>query len=99
MTSDSRIHVVAVAEEFGAVLSGRAAGAMLRQQVEGLAREELSVVLDFAGVEIATPGFADELFGKLSRGLVEQGSVQFAHLDDDLRVLHDLVVARRAGPG
>src|SRR4051794_10998833 len=94
MTTRPAARVIAVADLLGAVLSGRSSGALFREQIEELARQHVEVVVDFKGVEVVTPGFADELFAKMPSTLVETGQVQFSHLDDDLRVLHDLVVLR-----
>jgi uncharacterized protein DUF4325 len=84
-----------VADVAGLVLSGRTSGALLREQIEGLAQQHSQVIVDFAGVEIVTPGFADEVFAKMTPSLVETGQVRFAHLDADLSVLRDLVVRQR----
>ncbi len=84
-----------VVDTAGAVLSGRTAGALFRERVEQLASQHPVVVVDFTGVEIATPGFADELFARMSARLVDAGRVRFAHLDPDLNVLRELVIAQR----
>ncbi len=94
MTPRPADRLIAVADLLGPVLSGRSSGALLREQIEELARQQVEVVVDFTGVEVATPGFADELFAKMPSTLVETGQVRFSHLDDDLRILHDLVVLR-----
>ena len=86
---------IAVAKQFGTVLSGRSAGADLRAQIEELAKQGVVVVVDFSNVELATPGFADELFGKIDASLIDARRVQFAHLDGDLQVLRDLVLIQR----
>lgn len=90
--------MITVVDVVGPVLSGRSSGALLREQIEELARQQFRVVVDFDGVEVATPGFADELFAKMAPLLVETGRVRFARLDDDLSVLRDLVVLQRQGP-
>ena len=94
MTPRPEARLIAVADLLGPVLSGRSSGALLREQIEELARQQVEVVVDFTGVDVATPGFADELFGKMPSTLVETGQVQFLHLDDDLCILRDLVVLR-----
>lgn len=95
MTNKSKVRVITVTDVVGPVLSGRSTGALLREQIEDLARQQFQVVVDFEGVEVTTPGFADELFAKMAPLLVETGRVTFAHLDDDLSVLRDLVVLQR----
>lgn len=87
--------VVVVADTAGVVLSGRTEGAVLREQIEELAKHHPVVIVDFAGVEIATPGFADEFFAKMKPALVDTGNVRFAHLDPEISVLRHLVVVQR----
>jgi hypothetical protein len=41
------------------------------------------------------PSFADELFAKLPRELVESGRIRFEHLDEDLTALARFVVRGR----
>ncbi len=95
MTRRACARVIAVADQLGPILSGRSAGALLREQIEELARQQVEVVVDFSGVELATPGFADELFAKIDSSLVDTGQVQFTHLDAELSVLRDFVVVQR----
>lgn len=94
--TDGASHVIGIVEDIGPVLSGRSAGASLRERVESLAADNCHVVVDFRGVEVATPGFADEIFGKIARALVESGQVSFSNLDEHLRALQDFVTAGRA---
>jgi hypothetical protein len=84
-----------VADEAGLVLSGRTLGALLREQIEELAKQHSEVIVDFAGIEVVTPGFADELFAKMTPSLVDTGRIRFAHLHGDVSVLRDLVVIQR----
>jgi hypothetical protein len=83
------------ADDLGPVLTSRSLAEALRQRVEAAAvREE--VVIDFAGVEAVSPSFADEIFAKLPRELVESGRVRFENMDEDLQSLAEFVVASRA---
>ena len=52
-------------QEVGKVLGSRASGEQIRRQVEAWLQQGERVVLDFEGVEMATPSFTDELVGKL----------------------------------
>ena len=95
MTGRPAKRVISVVNLLGPILSGRTAGELLRRQIEELARQQPTVIVDFIGVELATPGFADEFFAKMPPSLIETGRVQFAHVDDDLGVLRDLVLIQR----
>ncbi|MDW5595933.1 STAS-like domain-containing protein [Conexibacter stalactiti] len=69
------------AQQLGSVLVGRDDAAALRKDVRRRAARGESVVLDFAGVDVLAPSFADELLGKLPRELLTTGSVRVEHLD------------------
>ncbi len=53
--------------ETGKILGSRATGEQVRSQVEVWLQAGERVILDFEGVEMATPSFVDELVGKLFR--------------------------------
>jgi STAS-like domain of unknown function (DUF4325) len=74
------------ADDLGAVLSGRFEAEELRGRIESAAREH-EVIVSFKGVEAMSPSFADELFAKFPRDLLESGQVRFRDLDQDLKVL------------
>ncbi len=53
--------------ETGNILGSRVTGECVRSQVDIWLRAGEQVILDFEGVEMATPSFVDELVGKLFR--------------------------------
>jgi hypothetical protein len=88
--------VLRPADELGPVLSGRFAAETLREQIEASVATGEQIVIDFAGVEAISPSFADELFAKLPRRLIESNQIQFENLDEDLLALARFVIAGRA---
>ena len=82
------------ADEFGAVLAGRTLAARMREQVEAAAVES-DVVIDFAGIEMMSPSFADELIAKLPRDLLGAGRIRIEHLSDEIASLARFVIAGR----
>lgn len=53
--------------EYGASIGTRDVGALIRDKVEQALAANHRISFDFAGVQIISSGFADELFGKLYR--------------------------------
>lgn len=86
------------AEELGPVLSGRFLAEELRVRIEAAVAAGMNVVVDFSGVEVIAPSFADELFAKLPQEMVESGQIRFENLDEDLRTLARFVVQGRELP-
>lgn len=84
------------AEELGSVLTGRSVGGKLRAQIEQSLAAGEQVVVDFEGVEIMSPSFADEVFGKLPPEAVESGQLSFQNLAEDLTFLARFVAAQRS---
>jgi STAS-like domain of unknown function (DUF4325) len=72
------------ADELGSVLAGRGAAAVLRARIEQIAHRGDHVTVDFEGVLSASPSFADELFAKLNRELVDDGRVVFENVPASL---------------
>ena len=87
--------MVRLSDELGPVLTGRFLAAELRNRLESEAVSGNEIVLDFEGVELISPSFADELFAKLPREMVESGQIRFEHLDEDLTTLVHFVVQGR----
>ena len=87
--------LVRPAETLGPFLTGRAVAADLRTMVETELAHDGTVTIDFDGVVVMSPSFADELFAKLPRDAVEDGRVRFENLDDDLRALARFVFEGR----
>ena len=83
------------AEELGRVLTGRAAAATLRARVEDELARDSSVEVDFEGVMLISPSFADELFAKLPLEAVNSGRVKFLNLDEEHLALVRFVAAGR----
>jgi anti-anti-sigma regulatory factor len=71
-----RVRRVAVVEEFGSVLVGRAAGTEMRRTIEAIAASS-NVVVDLDGVRMMSGSFADQLFGAIDRALLADGTVRF----------------------
>lgn len=88
--------MIRLADEYGPALTGRAAGAELRDRLERLVESGKAVVLDFDGVEAISPSFADELFGKVPPEMVRDQFVQFVRLREDLAGFARLVAQHRA---
>jgi hypothetical protein len=85
------------AEELGPVLAGRHLGEALRLRIEQLVADGEDVVVDFTGVAVVSPSFADEIFAKLPPDLAPH--VRFDNMADDLRSLAHFVVAARQRRG
>lgn len=82
--------------EFGAVLSTRERGREAADKAEA-AIHDGGLILSFAGVEIATPSFLDELFTRIA-GLLRQNETLFVvvvGLADEVRESLDLVFEKR----
>lgn len=75
---------ISLFERLGPVLVGRFPGVELREEIEDAVKAGELVVVDFAGVSAISPSFADEVFAKLDRTLVDAGTIRFENLDDDL---------------
>jgi hypothetical protein len=59
----------------------------LRESVELVLDRDGEVTVDFDGVMVISPSFADELFAKLPRAAIESGRVRFVNLDEDHEAL------------
>jgi hypothetical protein len=81
--------------EHGPLLAGRFLGLELRQQVETYAQDH-DVVVDLAGVEMASPSFADEFFAKLDPKLLESGRVRLENVRPELDEIIRTVTAGRS---
>lgn len=75
---------ISLHDRLGPALVGRFPGSELRAEIEEAVRDGQQVVVDFTGVAVISPSFADEVFAKLDRSLVEQGIIRFENLDEDL---------------
>jgi hypothetical protein len=73
-----------LSEELGPTLVGRLYATQLRERIENVARQGHTVVLDFTGVVVVSPSFADEVFARMDPTLVRAGAVRFENLDEDL---------------
>ncbi|RPF49569.1 uncharacterized protein DUF4325 [Thermodesulfitimonas autotrophica] len=56
-------------KEFGTHLTGRALGKKVRELILGKTKESTPVLLDFAGVQMASHSFCDEAIGKMLQEL------------------------------
>jgi anti-anti-sigma regulatory factor len=84
-----------VVDEEGPILTGRATASALRARVEKCA-ELGEVVVDLGEIEVVSPSFADEFFGKLPDALLSGGRVRFEHVSDELARVARVVTAGRA---
>lgn len=82
-------------DELGHVLTNRARGAVMRAAVMSAVEAGDDVVLDFTGVLTMSPSFADELFAKIPRELVDTGRVRFENIPATLTPLLRFVVNGR----
>lgn len=96
MTTPMAMATIRPADELGAVLAGRSQAARLRSRLEKMALHE-SVTIDFAGVLAVSPSFADELFGKMDSGLLDDGSVVFVNVSGSLAAIARYVRTGRPG--
>lgn len=78
----------------GPVLTGRSHAAEIRERVEACAATA-PVVVDFDGVAVLSPSFADELIAKLDAQLVEAGRVQFIHMSNGVESIARYVIDGR----
>ena len=85
---------IAIAEITGPVAAGRSTAATLRGEIESAAARD-SVVLDFSGVRVVAPSFADELVAKLPANVLEGGVVSVEGADATTVRLIDMVRRRR----
>jgi hypothetical protein len=95
VTTPPQAMTLRLLDEAGPFLTGRSIAASLRARLEAEAVDH-QVVVDLEGVEVVSPSFADEFFGKLPPDLVERGSVTFIHLTPELLAIADLMAANRA---
>lgn len=84
-----------LADELGPVLTGRARAETLRESIEIAVTDRVHLVIDFEGVKVMSPSFADELFAKLPRDIFATGHVSFENLSGDLTALMRFVVSGR----
>jgi hypothetical protein len=89
---------VKLADEHGAVLTGRAQAIDLRQVLVRELDAEGCLVLDFEGVETVSPSFADELFGRFV-DQVGEDNVRFVNLNAHLTAVANMIRRRRGGAG
>lgn len=82
-------------EAFGSFLSGRDQGASMRAQIENLRFAADVVCVDLDGVEMMTPSFADEAFGRIA-GALQDESVELRNVPSAIEALVSGVVTRRA---
>jgi anti-anti-sigma regulatory factor len=82
------------ADELGPILASRSRAQDLRHRLETEIRDGGTATLDFSGVEMMSPSFADELVAKLPDPL--RAHVQLVNLSDDLRSLVDAVSLSRS---
>ena len=88
---------IRLSDELGPVLVGRFPGASLRAQIEELARSGETVILDFSGVSVLSPSFADEVFARVDPDLVDAGLVRFENLENGLSEVASFLRRARAG--
>jgi hypothetical protein len=86
---------IRLADEFGAVLVGRAAAERLRLRIEQATSNREPVTLDFEGILTVSPSFADELFAKLDPGLRHSGQLEVKGMSPALESIERFVVAGR----
>jgi anti-anti-sigma regulatory factor len=86
------------AEEEGSVLTGRGSATRLRERIEHAVTQGEDVVVDLDGVETMSPSFADELFAKIDRELLDAGRVRFEHVPGEVEPLVRFVVGNRQRP-
>jgi STAS-like domain of unknown function (DUF4325) len=75
---------IRLSDELGPALVGRIPGREIRDRIERSARSGEVVELDFEGVTVVSPSFADEVFARIDPALVESGVVQFTNLSEHL---------------
>src|SRR4026209_2881556 len=88
--------IVNMRDTFGPFLMGRADGARARGRVQELHAAGSQVRVDFTGVELMTPGFADEFFGRLPADALDAGEITVESLAPSLTPLLRLVSSRAA---
>jgi hypothetical protein len=81
---------------FGPLLMGRADGARARESVQELWMAGRQVGVDMSGIEVMTPGFADELFGRLPADAFDDGTIAIESVPPRLAPLLRLVSSRAA---
>lgn len=87
------------AEELGPVLTGRTVAQTLRHRIEEAASaSDSQVIVDLTGVAAASPSFADELFAKLPRHLLDSGRIRFENVPEPLHPLVRFVTRQRQQP-
>ena len=96
MTAVAQVMMIPLFDEFGPVLTSRATAEELRHRIEAAVDHGSTVVLDFAGVEVMSPSFADEIFAKVPREFVDDRRIVFDNLNEDLTHLARFVVSGRA---
>lgn len=81
------------ADELGPVLASRSVAATLRDRIQAAADQGSIVVLDFEGVEVMSPSFADELFAKTKPpiGSSTDARIRVENLREDLQALAEYV--------
>lgn len=89
MTQTLEEATVRLADEFGTVLAGRGLASRLSQRVAECVRAGNVAIVDFAGVQVVSPSFADELFAKMPEEIARH--VTFENVGDDLLALAKFV--------
>ena len=82
-----------MAAEFGSALVSRGDGARARESVISLATRT-PLCVDFAQVEMITPGFADEFFARLPAELTDSGRLQITGLTPPLKLVRRFAMSR-----
>ena len=78
---------IKLVDEFGQLLSGRTAGSAFRERLEASASGGETFIVDFEGVVAVSPSFADEIFAKLDRSLVDSGAISFINMPNSVAAL------------
>ena len=97
MTTFARSKKMKLADAHGHVLGGRVLGEQIRQDVVRSVQAGEVVVLDLEGVQVVSPSFADEIFGKLPLEAGER--VEFTNVSRQIQAVADMARAGRAGNG
>lgn len=84
--------------EWGEFLGSRKVGSEIRERVDAFFQTGVSVELDFAGVQMVSHSFADELLGKLiaSVGLsAMKGRLRLLHVPQDIAPILRFAIGNR----
>lgn len=81
-------------KEFGSTLASRHLGAKVRRRLVEALKENGAVTVDFSGVDVASPSFLDECFGKLVMENVK-GTISFRNTPDEIVTMIRTFVRKR----